>query len=95
MLVELVQRLTTFEGYDPEADGWVVLIEESEIDQPLTDLWEDWTLQDIPWEGVVKLDGFYQGIFIASDSFGVAFLIPDEPWLLDHYRRRLERCLDP
>jgi hypothetical protein len=37
--------------YRPDDEGWIVLIDEGDIGQPLTDVWEDWTLLDIPWEG--------------------------------------------
>jgi hypothetical protein len=93
VLADLVQRLTTFDGYDPEADGWIVLIDEGDIDKPL--IWDETTLHDLEWEGVVKLDGFFQGIFLANNQFGVVFLIPDQPWLPAHYRDRLEWYLDP
>ena len=94
IIADLVQRLTTFDGYDPDADGWVVLIDAGDVGNPLVDLWDDWTLMDLPWEGIVKLNGFYQGIFLANNQFGIAFVIPDQPWLTDEYRRRLDEHLD-
>ncbi|NEX23800.1 hypothetical protein G3480_26650 [Thiorhodococcus mannitoliphagus] len=95
LLTELVNSLTTFEGYDPDADGWVVLIDEGDIDKPLIDLWEDWTLLDAPWEGVMKVDGFYEVIFLANNQFGIVFVVPIQPWLPPHYRSALEEHLDP
>lgn len=87
LLTELVNHLTTFEGYDPDDDGWVVLIDEGDIDQPL---WDDWTLLDVPWEGVVKVDGFYEVIFLANNQFGIVFVVPIQPWLPPHYLKALE-----
>ena len=94
LLAELVQSFTTYEGYDPEADGWVVLIDAGDVGQPLVDLWDDWTLMDVPWEGVLKVGAFYEGIFLANNQFGIVFVIPDEPWLPKAYRARLEDYLD-
>ncbi len=94
LLAELVQSFTTYDGYDPDADGWVVLIDAGDIGQPLTDLWDDWTLMDVPWEGVLKVGAFYEGIFLANNQFGIVFVIPDEPWLPKAYRARLEYYLD-
>ena len=97
---DLVKRLITdyiAEGYDyiPEDDGWIVVIEPQDKDRVLTEIWSDWTLLDIPWEGISLVDGFYQAVFLANDQFGIVFLIPDAPWLTNDLRRMIEDHLDP
>jgi len=100
IVADLVRRLIieyVAEGYDyrPEDDGWIVLIEEQDQDRTLTEIWSDWTLLDIPWEGISLVDGFYQAVFLANDQFGIVFLIPDAPWLNDDLRRMIDDHLDP
>jgi hypothetical protein len=97
---DLVKRLITdyiSEGYDyrPEDDGWICVVQECDKDRVLTEIWSDWTLLDIPWEGISLVDGFYQAVFLANDQFGLVFLIPDAPWLTDELRRMIDDHLDP
>ena len=97
---DLVKRLITdyvAGGYDyiPEDDGWIVVIEERDKNRVLTEIWFDWTLLDIPWEGISFRDGFYQAVFLANDQFGIVFIIPDEPWVDGDLRRMIEDHLDP
>ena len=100
IIEDLVKRLITdyiAEGYEykPEDDGWIVLVEEQDKDRILTEIWPDWTLLDIPWEGISLVDDFYQCVFLANDSFGLVFLIPDAPWLTNDLRRMIDVHLDP
>ena len=83
--------------YDPEADGYLVLIEEGNINRPLTEIWGDdaYSLIDVPWEGVTRQDGFYIAIFLANNDFGLVFVIPDEDWLPDELVEVLEDNLVP
>ncbi len=84
-----------YSPYDPEADGFLVLIQESDTDGPLIGIWDDWTLLDIPWEGATKEDGFFKAIFLANNEFGIVFLIPDAEWVNGKLREALEYHLDP
>ncbi len=81
--------------YNPEADGFLVLIEEGDTDDPLIGIWEDWGLLDIPWEGVIQEKGFFKAIFLANNEFGIVFLIPDAEWVNGKLRETLEKNLDP
>lgn len=95
LVADLVQRLIVnyaAEGYphDPEADGWIVLIEEGDADRILTEIWDDWRLVDVWWEGISKTDGHYLGIFLANNQFGLCFVIPDAPWIGGELRQILE-----
>ena len=59
---DLVKRLITdyiAEGYDyrPDDDDWIVLIEPHDKDRVLSEIWSDWTLLDIPWEGISSENG--------------------------------------
>ncbi len=85
--------------HDPDADGWLVLIEESDadVDRPLTEIWGDdaYSLFQVPWEGVTRQDGMYIAVFLANNDFGLVFVIPDEDWLPDELVEVLEDNLVP
>ena len=83
--------------YDPDAEGWIVLVQEDDLVGPLTDIWDDTSLLDLDewWEGITFEDGFYNAIYLANNEFGLVFVIPDSPWLSPEVRDMLERHLDP
>ncbi len=98
LISHLITPLTSSSGvYDHDAYGWIVLIQEGDLERPLTDIWPDgeWTLLDMPWEGVLLRDGFFQAIYLANNDFGLVFVIPDEEWLPQTVREMLEMHLDP
>ncbi len=100
IIKNLVQRLIIdFEkegySYDPEAHGFITLIEEADKGRVLTEIWDDWTLVDIPWEGISIVDGFFQAVFLANNEFGIVFIIPDAPWVDGKLREVIEDHLDP
>ena len=84
ILQELVQRLITetrktAHSYDPENDGYLVLVDESDTERALTEIWPDgdWGLLDIPFEGVTLQDGFYIAVYLANNQFGIVFVVPE------------------
>ena len=97
---DLVKCLITdyiAEGYDylPDDDGWICVIEEHDKDRVLTEIWSDWTLHDIPWEGITFRDGCFLALFLANNQFGIEFVIPDAPWVDGELRKMIEDNLDP
>jgi len=78
----------------PDDEGWIVLIEEGDISRPLTELWDDWTLMDVPWEVIVHTGDYFQALFLANNEFGLIFLIPDAPWIPNTIRALIENQLD-
>ena len=102
IIEELARKLLVTTGsmdrlHDPAADGWLALVEEADVERPLTEIWgEDaYSLIDTPWEGVTRQDGFYVAVFLANNQFGLVFIIPDEPWLPDELRKVLDDNLVP
>ena len=76
---DLIKRLITnyiAEGYEykPEDDGWICVVQQCDKDRVLSEIWSDWTLLDIPWEGISLVGDYYQGVFLANDQFGLVFL---------------------
>jgi len=100
IIEDLVQRLIVDfikEGnlYIPEDHGYIALIEEHDQDRVLTEIWDDWSLLDIPWEGITLRDGFFNAVFLANNEFGIVFIIPDAPWVDGKLREVIEYHLDP
>jgi hypothetical protein len=101
IVTDLVQRLIVdYEadgfGYDPEADGWVVLVEPHDVDRGITEIWDaDTTLADLLWEGFTQRDEHFIGIYLANNQFGLAVVIPDAPWLNGKLRHVIQYHLDP
>jgi len=79
--------------YIPEDSGWIVLIEPGDTSGVIQDV--GYTLTEMPWEGVIPLEGFFHAIFLANNEFGISFIIPDEPWVTGELREVLLRHLDP
>jgi hypothetical protein len=84
IIENLAQRLLVTDEsmaypYDPEADGWIVLIEPEDIDRPLTEIWGDdaYSLIQTPFEGVTLEKGMFVAVFLANNRFGIVFVIPE------------------
>ena len=73
--------------------GYAVLIEATDIylEEILPEL--PCPLADVPWEGVTLELGFFHGIVLTNNSFGIDFLIPDADWLPETLRASLEQHL--
>lgn len=100
IIEDLVQRLCVDipnEGYlyIPEDHGWINLVEPKDMGRVITEIWDDWMLLDVPWEGVLKKDSHYIGIFLADNEKGFVFIIPDKDWVNGELREILEEHLDP
>ena len=97
---DLIKRLITdyiAEGWDyrPEDDGYTILVEPEDVDRELTELWPGARLTNIYYEGFSKRDGFFIGIYLANNEYGLCFVIPDEPWVNGELREVIEQNLDP
>jgi hypothetical protein len=101
LIADLVQKFVVdYEadgfGYDPDADGWICLVEEGDVDRPIDEIWDDDTrLADRYWEGFTREDGHFIGVYLANDQWGLAVVVPDEPWINGELRRVIEENLDP
>ena len=88
----VVRMLGHFE-YDPEEDGYAVLIEEGDSDRPLARLCLPYRLCEVPFEAVHMQEGHFCGIYLANNQFAITFLIPDAPWVRGELRKHLEDLL--
>jgi hypothetical protein len=82
-------------AYDAEDDGYIILIQPEDAQRELDELWDGCTLLNIPWEGIMLRDGFYIGIWLANNEYGLTFVIPDADWVNGKLRDMLEDILDP
>jgi len=71
--------------------GYLVLIEEGDIDIDLPEL--QCRLADIPWEGATRYGPYFHAIHLTNNQFGIGFLIPDAPWLDRELRAALEELV--
>ena len=96
-LIDQLIRAYTWEGhpYIAEDYGYIILIEEGDTERVLSEIWDDWTLLDIPWEGIMQRDGCFIAIFLANNEYGLVFVIPDADWVKGKLRETIEANLDP
>mgnify|MGYP001548489984 FL=1 len=97
---ELVDRLITAyaepdQPYNHEDYGYVILIEENDVNGTLDEIWDGCTLLNILWEGIMQRDGFVIAIYLANNEYGLVFVIPDAPWVDGELRLMIEDTLDP
>jgi hypothetical protein len=97
---ELVQRLITAytspgQPYSHEDYGYVILIEEADMNRTLDEIRDGCTLLEILWEGIMKQGQFFIAIYLANNEYGLVFVIPDTPWVNDELRQMIEDTLDP
>ena len=72
-------------------DGYVVLVEETDLDRPLELLEVQGEWMDIinRCEGVVLKGGPFHCVYLTNNEFAIEFMIPDEGWLTRELRLRL------
>jgi hypothetical protein len=90
----VVPVINEYADYRPEDDGYLVLIEPTDVDRVLDDLDMQWRLAEVPFEGVGMIDGCFYAVYIPNNQFALGFLIPDVEWLTGEARRHLEDHLD-
>ena len=68
-----------------------------DTDRVLTEISEDWypSITEVPWEGIMQEDGFFKAIFLANNSFGIVFVIPDAEWVNGKLSKVILENLDP
>ena len=100
IIKELVDQLISAftnpgETYDYEAYGYVILIEEGDVDRELNEIYDGCTLLNIPWEGIALRGSYLVAITIFNDDYGLCVVIPDAPWVNGELRELIEDILDP
>lgn len=79
--------------FRPEHHGYIVLIEEGDVNHAL-DLPElKRRLEEVPWEGAAMHGDFFHAVYLTNNEFGISFLIPDAPWVTGKLRAELEEMV--
>ena len=96
---ELVTRLITAsttpgKPYTWQDCGYVILIEEADVNGTLDEIWDGCTLLDIYWEGIMRQGDFFIAIYLANNEYGLVFVIPDALWVDGELRKMIEDTLD-
>jgi hypothetical protein len=81
--------------YDPTADGYIVLVQEDDLDSESQDVWNERSLVELLWEGVHREGDYYIAVYLPNNQFGLVFVIPDQQWLPNELRNVLEDNLVP
>ena len=97
---DLVDRLITAyttpgQPYNADDYGYVILIQEADVNRTLDEIWDGCRLLDIYWEGIMKQGDFFIAIYLANNEYGLVFVIPDAPWVNGELRQMIEDTLDP
>lgn len=93
----VMQRMIEFCAecpYDPDANGYVVLVQSCDLDcvMPVPEL--DCRLEDVLWEAVTYEGDMFHAVHLCNNEFGLSFLIPDAPWVGGQLRDTLLENLD-
>lgn len=77
-------------AYDPDNDGWVILVEQTTSDIEIQELFGA-PLQDISLEGVTydSRSKCFLTLNLSNNQFGITIVIPDQPWIPKELRNRL------
>ena len=76
-------------------EGYVVLVEEIDLDRPLElpVVQGEWVDIINRCEGVVLRGGLFHCVYLTNNSFAIELLIPDEAWLPEELRQRINKHL--
>jgi tRNA uridine 5-carbamoylmethylation protein Kti12 len=69
---KLVDRLITAytepgQSYNWQHYGYVILIQQKDVNRTLDEIWDGCTLLDIYWEGIMKQGDFFIAIYLANN----------------------------
>lgn len=83
--------------YDPEADGYVVLLQPGDDRRRLTELGLENPVDGLTFESL-QVDPHsraFVGCFLANNQFALTIILPDASWLHGGVRQRMTDKLDP
>jgi len=97
LIKQLLQRIiqSNVGAFDPDIEGYVILIEREDVDRPLAILQPPQKLQKIKWAGVTLENRAFHAVKINNNSFALSFIIPDAAWVKGELRQVLEDNIDP
>jgi hypothetical protein len=81
-------KLQKIADYNPEHDGYVLVMEESDTDEDIKEE-AGASFENLLWEGVYLRHNYFIGVILFNNQFGLTIIIPDEPWLNVNWRKLL------
>jgi hypothetical protein len=80
--------------WDPDSEGFLAILEPTDVGINLGEVY-DGLFEELPFEGVMKRDGFYVAIVLYNNSYGHLILVEDASWIDGPIRDALEENLNP
>lgn len=93
--VILDRLLSQAEKSNPEHDGFLILVQPSDINAVLDEWHPGATFQSLPYEGVHYKDNHYIAVTLLNNQASLVWVFPDAEWLPDNIRLALEDNLVP
>ena len=96
LIERLIRELARIDRqWNPNEDGFFILVESKDIDAILENLYPGRTLLSIPYEGVHFEDGHYIATSLLNNQTAIMWIFPDQAWLSGELRQVLEDNLVP
>ena len=89
---EFMSNFTSDPDYQFSSDGWVCLIQPEDSYEVF---FNDYTLIDVPWEGVNLYQGHYVCIYVPNNQFALVVIIQCDDWMDCELKEYLDDHLDP
>jgi hypothetical protein len=70
-------------------NGFLTLIEKTDMGKPIVLQERTLNLTSVFWEGVAKRDGHYHAVLLLDNEYALEFFVPDTDWLNDAIRKNL------
>lgn len=64
-------------SYDPATQGYVIYVQEEDLDSQSQDVWNEQALIETLWEGVHREGDYYISIHCPNNSFALIAVIPE------------------
>jgi len=71
-------------------NGFLTLIEKTDMGEPIVLPERTLNLASVGWEGVTKRGGHYHAVLLLDNEYALEFLVPDSDWLKDDIRKNLK-----
>lgn len=87
--------ITPVQNYEPEYDGYVVLIDQKDTERKLDLFTPSRKLEDVMWEGVHECGNYFVAVFVPNNRFSLSCVIQNSESLPLGLRRVLCANLVP
>jgi hypothetical protein len=71
-------------------NGYLILVEKTDMGEPIVLPERTINLASVFWEGVTKRNGHYHAVLLLDSEYALEFLLPDTTWLEEAIRKNLK-----